>query len=354
MNTKPSTDTLIPSPRYSGERARVRGNPSKAEPLAHSRHRLTATKRSAAIILLTALCLIVESARAQSTMPTTQAATQPTTEPSSTAGAPIPLWTTAAPNSFGDADADIPKLLPYLPAPDRATDSAIIICQGGAYNHYGLREGEPVARWLNSLGISAFILKYRLGPKYHYPVQLQDVQRALRLIRFRASDFHLNPNHIGIIGFSAGGHLAALVSTHFDPGDPAAWDPIDRQSSRPDLTILVYPVITMLDAYTHNISRQELLGDNPDPDLEQETSNELHVTSDTPPCFLVHATDDHTAPVENSLMFAQALQSAGVPFELHIFDHGKHAFALGGDDPELSTWPKLAAQWLKTRSFLTN
>ncbi|MGA3068364.1 MAG: alpha/beta hydrolase [Tepidisphaeraceae bacterium] len=290
-----------------------------------------------ATLFLTILLTLTTIARAQ------------TTEPS-----PIPLYDGQPPNSIGDSPIDIPTITPYFPAPDKTTGAAIIIFPGGAYNHYGIHEGIPVAQWLNSLGITSFILKYRLGPKYHHPIEMQDAQRAIRLIRSQSETFKIDPTRLGVLGFSAGGHLASTVATHFDPGQPSPWDKVEEYSSRPDLVLLIYPVITMQDPYTHLISRQNLLGDNPDPALEQETSNELHVTPDTPPCFLVHTADDQTAPVQNSLMFADALQKAGVPFELHIFQHGKHGFALGGNDPVLSTWPTLAAHWLQHYQFVKN
>jgi acetyl esterase/lipase len=292
------------------------------------------------IFFALAICLATSTVtRAQTTAP----ATQPS---------PIPLWDGLAPGSIGDADIDIPTITPYFPDPAKSTGAAIIVCPGGAYGHYGVHEGAPVAQWLNSLGITSFVLKYRLGPKYHHPIEMQDAQRAIRLVRAQAGTFKIDPTRVGIIGFSAGGHLASTVATHFDDGQPDAWDPVDRFSCRPDVVLLIYPVITMLDPYTHIPSRTNLLGDQPEQALEEATSNELFVTPATPPCFLVHGADDTVAPVENSLLFAEACRKADVPYELHIFEHGKHAFGLGGTDPVLSTWPKLAADWLRRHGFL--
>jgi acetyl esterase/lipase len=275
------------------------------------------------------------------------AATEPTTAPSQP---PIRLWDQDAPGARGSAVVDIPTLTPF-PVPDQQTAAAFIVCPGGAYQHLSPREGPPVAQWLNTLGINAFVLKYRIGPKYHHPVEMEDVQRAIRLVRARASDWHIDPKRIGIIGFSAGGHLASTAATHFDNGDHTAPDPVDRISCRPDLMILMYPVITMMDPYVHANSRLNLLGEKPDPALMSLLSNERHVIPDTPPCFIVHTADDRTVPVQNSLMFAMAMRDNRVPFELHIFEHGPHGFALGGKDPILSTWPGLAATWLKVHGF---
>jgi acetyl esterase/lipase len=277
-----------------------------------------------------------------------QTTTEPTTAPSEP---PLRLWDQDAPGVQGLANADIPTLTPFPIPEQKASAAAFVVCPGGAYQHLSPREGPPVARWLNTLGINAFVLKYRIGPKYHHPVEMEDVQRAIRLVRARASDWHIDPKRIGIIGFSAGGHLASTAATHFDDGNPAAPDAVDRVSCRPDLVILMYPVITMMDPYVHATSRLNLLGEKPDPALIVLLSNERHVTPDTPPCFIVHTADDRTVPVQNSLMFALALRDNKVPVELHIFEHGPHGFALGGNDPILSTWPTLAARWLRTHGF---
>jgi acetyl esterase/lipase len=269
----------------------------------------------------------------------------------SSAGPPLPLWPQGAPGALGAADADVPTLTPFFPSPAKATGAAFIVCPGGGYQHLAPHEGKPVAQWLNSLGITSFVLKYRLGPKYHYPVELQDAQRAIRLVRSESAKWKLDPDRIGIIGFSAGGHLASMTATLFDAGHPQASDPIDRISSRPDLAILMYPVIAMQGPYVHHGSRRNLLGDNPDPSTERQLSTNLQVSSKTPPCFLVHGDDDRTVPVQNSLLFASACRDKGVPVELHIFEHGPHGFGLGGSDPILRAWPALAAQWLRVHGF---
>ena len=266
---------------------------------------------------------------------------------------PIILWPNGAPGALGHEPGDIPTLTPYLPPPDKATGAAIIVCPGGGYSHLADHEGRPVAEWLNTLGITAFVLKYRLGPRYHHPAPLLDAARAIRTVRARATQWHLDPNRIGILGFSAGGHLAATIGTRFDAGTPDAADNIERVSSRPDLIMLIYPVITMGE-FTHAGSKRMLLGENPTADLVKLLSNDEHVTKETPPAFLVHTADDPGVPVENSLRFAEALRKMKVPVEVHIYEHGPHGFGLGGKDPILSTWPQRCADWLKVHGFVKN
>ena len=261
----------------------------------------------------------------------------------------IRLWPAAAPGALGSAPEDIPTLTPYFPK-EKATGSAVIVCPGGGYQHLADHEGKPVAEWLNSIGVTAFVLKYRIGPKYHHPAPLLDAARAVRLVRSRAAEWKIDPKRIGVLGFSAGGHVASTIGTHFDSGKPDATDPIDRLSSRPDLLVLIYPVITMGE-FTHAGSKKQLLGENPTSDMVKLLSNEEQVTRDTPPTFLIHTANDSAVPVENSLRFAEALRRVGVPFELHIYERGPHGFGLGGDNPILSTWPARCADWLHLQGF---
>jgi acetyl esterase/lipase len=263
---------------------------------------------------------------------------------------PIVLWPGGAPGALGSEPVDVPTLTPYLPPKDKATGAAIIVCPGGGYTHLADHEGQPVAEWLNSLGVTAFVLKYRFGPRYHHPAPMQDAARAIRIVRARAVEWRLDPQRIGILGFSAGGHLASTVGTHFDSGNPNAVDAIERVSSRPNLMILIYPVITMRDK-THAGSKKSLLGDEPAPELVTLLSNDEQVTKETPPTFLVHTTTDTAVPVENSLLFASALRKAGVPFEFHLYERGPHGFGLGGKDPILATWPERCADWLRLHGF---
>jgi acetyl esterase/lipase len=275
-----------------------------------------------------------------------------TTEPSEAPSEPaIRLWDGDAPGALGSADADVPTITPFLVPDQKHAVAGFLVCPGGGYEHVSPREGPPIARWLNTLGINAFVLKYRIGPKYHHPVEMGDAVRAMRMVRSRAKEFQIDPKRLGIIGFSAGGHLASTVATHSDDGNPASADPIERVSCRPDLMILMYPVITMMDPYVHASSRSHLLGEKPDPKLMELLSNEKQVTPQVPPCFIVHTADDRTVPVQNSLMFAMALRANKVPVELHVFEHGPHGFALGGKDPILSTWPGIAAAWLKVHGY---
>lgn len=267
------------------------------------------------------------------------------------AAEPITLWPGGAPGALGREAVDVPTLTPYFPAPEKATGAAVIICPGGGYTRLANHEGEPVAQWLNTLGVAAFVLKYRLGPRYQQPAPLLDAQRAIRLVRSNATKWNLDIERIGILGFSAGGHLASTAGTHYDAGDPGAADPIDRVSCRPSVMILVYPVITMRE-FTHAGSKKNLLGDNPPPELVALYSNEERVTKDTPPAFLVHTFADTAVPLENSLQFVTALRKAKVPVELHLYEKGPHGFGLGRGDPVLSTWPARCAEWLKIRGFM--
>ena len=264
--------------------------------------------------------------------------------------APIPLWAAVAPNAVGKDPPDVPTITPFLVTSETPV-AAILVCPGGGYSHLSdIKEGSDVAKWLNSLGISAFVLKYRLGMRYHQPSQLLDAARALRTVRANAKQWNIDPKRIGILGFSAGGHLASTLGTHFDAGKPNATDEIERVSSRPDLMILIYPVITMGDL-THKGSQTNLLGDGAPPELIKQYSNELHVTRETPPTFLVHSVADPAVPVENSLMFAEALRKAGVPFEVHLYERGPHGFGMAPTDPILSTWTARCADWLGVHEF---
>jgi acetyl esterase/lipase len=263
------------------------------------------------------------------------------------------LWPAGAPGAQGTADTDHPTLSIYLPQ-EKRIPTGVVVCPGGGYRALAVdHEGDQIARWLNSLGAAAFVLRYRLGPRYHHPVQLGDVQRAVRMARSRAAEFGLSPDRIGVWGFSAGGHLASSAATHFDKGKADAPDAVDRVSSRPDFAVLVYPVITFTEeAYVHKGSRTNLLGDNPDPALVRLLSNELQVTPQTPPTFLVHTTADRAVPPENSVLFYLALRRAGVPAEMHIYENGPHGFGLGWSDLALSSWPARLADWLRGHGLL--
>ncbi|MGA2051681.1 MAG: alpha/beta hydrolase [Opitutales bacterium] len=260
----------------------------------------------------------------------------------------IRLWPGDAPLAQGNNTMlDIPALTAFLPAPGEATGSAIIVCPGGGYTHLSLkREGSVIGTWLANNGVTAFVLKYRLGPKYHYPAEFDDVERALRYVRFNAPAWNLDPHRIGIMGFSAGGHLASLAATHSTPGDPKATDPIERVSSRPDLQILLYPVITFTDEpNVHKGSRAALLGPNPPPDVLLLLSSEKQVTQDTPRAFLVHSTSDHTVPVANSDAYAAALAKLNIPVVYLRGPYGGHGFGL------TDAWSGQCIAWLHANKF---
>jgi len=267
----------------------------------------------------------------------------------------IVLWPDGAPGALGTAEKDIPTLTPFYPDPAKATGAAMVICPGGGYGGLAPHEGKNYAMWLADQGVAGFVLKYRLGSSgYRHPVMLEDAARAVRLVRANASAWGIDPKKIGIMGSSAGGHLASTLLTHFDSGKTDATDPIDRQSSRPDLGILCYPVITMGDK-THVGSRNNLLGPKPTPELIKLLSNELQVTKETPPCFIFHTADDGAVPVENSLDFARALRKAGVPFDLHIAQSGPHGIGLGSreyDPTKFHPWVRDCSYWLKTQGFV--
>ena len=263
-----------------------------------------------------------------------------------------PLWPGAAPMSQGSAEEDIPTLTTYLPA-ENPTRSAVVIAPGGGYSHLAFdKEGTDVARWLNAHGVAGFVLKYRLGPKYRHPAELADAQRAIRTVRSQAAALGIDPAHIGMWGFSAGGHLAATAGTLYDQGLPASSDAIDRQFARPDFLILAYPVITFDSSYAHRGSRTSLLGDTPDPALLELLSPEKHVTAATPPTFLFATTDDPTVPVMNSVLFYSALVAAKVPAEMHLFAHGPHGVGLAQGLPDLKIWPELLATWMRSRGLM--
>jgi acetyl esterase/lipase len=264
----------------------------------------------------------------------------------------LPLWTEGAPGAKGAQPDDIPTIQLYQPSADRSSGAAVIVCPGGGYRALAPHEGHDIAVWLNGIGVTTVVLKYRHSPKYGHPAPMQDALRAIRTVRAKASEWKIDPNRIGIMGFSAGGHVASSAATHFDGGDPKATDRIETKSSRPDLLILCYPVITMTQPSAHSGSRKNLLGENPPQDLIDLMSNEKQVTERTPPTFFFHTEDDKGVPVENSLMFAAALRKAKVPYELHIYETGRHGVGLAQDNPALNTWPKLLENWLRARGFV--
>ena len=268
--------------------------------------------------------------------------------------APIPLWPNGAPGALGATSDDIPTLTPYLPDLTTTTGAAMVICPGGGYRGLTAHEGNDYALWLNQHGVTCFVLKYRLGSHgYQHPAMLNDAARAVRWVRTHAGDFKIDVKRVGIMGSSAGGHLASTLMTHFDYGQPDAVDPIERQSSRPDIGLLCYPVITMGE-YTHRGSRENLLGTNPSPELVKQLSNELQVTTNTPHCFIWTTYDDNVVPMEDSLLFADALRKNHVPFDFHVYQHGDHGMGLADKPPfaHPHPWADDCLFWLKLQGFV--
>jgi acetyl esterase/lipase len=263
------------------------------------------------------------------------------------------LWPGGAPGALGSEDRDKPSITLYMPSNTTGPLTAVIIAPGGSYRALSMNnEGRAPANYLNSLGVAAFVLRYRLGPRYHHPVELGDMQRAIRIVRSRAAEWHIAPDRIGVMGFSAGGHLASSASTHFDNGEPKAADSIDRASSRPDFAVLCYPVISFVEPFSHQRSKTNLLGENPDPALARSLSSETQVTAATPQTFLFHTNADATVPVENSVAYFLALRKAGVPAELHIFKEGRHGVGLAMQDPALAEWSRLLANWMRVTGLV--
>ncbi len=268
---------------------------------------------------------------------------------------PVLLWEQGAPGAKGDADTDKPSIRVYRPAKEKANGTAVVICPGGGYGGLAIsHEGTHVARWFRTFGVTAIVLKYRLGAKYHHPIPLQDVSRAIRFVRANAKKYGIKPNRIGVMGFSAGGHLASTVSTHFDAGDSKSKDLVNRESSRPDFSILCYPVISSKAGITHSGSMRNLLGTNPDPKLLASLSNETQVTKETPTTFIFHTAEDPVVKVENSLGYFAALMKNKVPAEMHIYQNGPHGVGLASGDPINSTWKGRLRDWMKGSGFLAS
>jgi acetyl esterase/lipase len=271
------------------------------------------------------------------------------------------LWSGTAPLAIGDSKWDKPNLTVHMAA--KPNGAAVVICPGGGYGNLANdHEGKQVAEYFNGLGVHAFVLQYRIakedrkGPLGKAP--LLDAQRAIRMARSMAAEKKFDPQRVGLMGFSAGGHLASTAGTHFDDGDPAAKDPIDRVSCRPDFLILAYPVISMETGVTHGGSRKNLFGDKPTDEQIAEYSNDKKVTEKTPPTFLFHTNEDTAVIPENSVRFYMACKKAKVPVELHIYEKGRHGVGLGrdpkwtGGETSTGTWPDRLTDWLKSRKIL--
>jgi acetyl esterase/lipase len=287
---------------------------------------------------------------------------------SATADAPkeMLLWPPEHPANQGDEPRTVdspewtervtksPMLTPFLPEPGKGSGAAIVICPGGGYSGLAMqKEGLDTAKWFQSQGVAAIVLRYRCGGgKNQQPVPLEDAHRAIRTVRARANEWGVDPQRVGILGYSAGGHLASTAATMFDEGQPDAADPIERQSCRPDFAVLIYPVISMEDSVTHSGSRKNLLGENPDKKLVEHWSTYRQVSDKTPPTFLVHASDDKAVPVKNALLFYQALVDHGVPAELHVFEEGGHGFGMLRGERPADHWPEQLTPWLQKHGVI--
>lgn len=268
---------------------------------------------------------------------------------------PTPLYPDGAPGAKGKGEAHNPTLRAYLPDQDEANGAAVVICPGGAYRGLAIdHEGQQVAQFFNGFGVAAFVLRYRLSPDYRHPTPLNDAQRAVQFVRAHAGDYGVDKSRVGVIGFSAGGHLASSLATHWHRGKADATDPVDRESCRPDFAILGYPVVTFTEKrHMHGGSMKNLLGANPDPKLVELMSNEKQVNAETPPSFLFHTGGDTGVPAENNVLFYLALRESKVPAELHIYQKGQHGLGLGTGSPVLNSWGRRLEDWLRTNGFLT-
>jgi acetyl esterase/lipase len=265
----------------------------------------------------------------------------------------IHLWEKGAPGTPPTKPQDEPELYVKLPTAP-STGTAVIILPGGGYGGLAMTyEGLDVADWFGSFGVTGFVLKYRMrGTGHMHPVPMMDGQRAIRTVRARAAEWKVDPSRIGVLGFSAGGHLASTLGTHFDKGDAKSPDAIDRVNSRPDFLILCYPVISFTAKTSHRGSIANLLGKTPDPELLHSLSNETQVTPRTPPTFIFQTSEDKGVPAENAVAFYLALHQAGVPAEMHIFQDGPHGVGLAKTLPGAKEWPNLCRNWLQVNGLL--
>lgn len=270
----------------------------------------------------------------------------------------VPLWPNGAPGARGTAATDKPGITPYPAATPNG--AAVVVLPGGAYVGLAMdHEGQATARWLAGLGVSAFVVKYRLGSNgYRHPIMMWDAQRAIRWVKANAARYGIDTARVGVMGYSAGGHLASTVSTHYDAGNPAAPDSVDRHPCRPAFSVLGYPVITMDRSFTHLQSRENLIGTSPSQALVDSLSNEKQVTARTPPGFLFHSTDDNVVLIKNSQAYHDSLRKRGVDAKLMTFSRGGHGYGMADgrfgapNDPVLHVWTDTLARWLDTEGFL--
>ncbi len=268
---------------------------------------------------------------------------------------PTLLWPNGAPGAQGTEESDTPVIRVYLPEKEKATGAGVVICPGGGYGILATdHEGTQVAKWLNRNGIAGFVVRYRHSPKYRHPTPLQDTQRALRFVRANADKYGIAANRVGVLGFSAGGHLASTVATHFDAGNPNAADPVDRLSCRPSFAVLCYPVISFVAPFSHKGSGKNLIGNDATQEQLEALSNDRNVTKDTPPTFIFHTAEDPGVPVENALAFFSACRKHGVPAEMHVYQDGPHGVGLAPGDAAVGGWKDRLHDWLRQSAFLAD
>lgn len=318
--------------------------------------RVTGPKPLARVSLLLLLVLSFtlhrQSACAQTTSIAPSSGQAATIHPALRHGEIAYLWPSGAPGAKGNDEQDKPHLEIFgASGPGRHT--AVIVCPGGGYVHLAYeKEGTRIAEWLNLRGITAFVLTYRLAPRYTYPSPILDGERAVRWVRDHAAEYDVDPDHVGMWGFSAGGHLVGIVGTHFDAGNPSAADPIDRVSDRPDFVISSYGGLSLQPGIARPGAMRPFLGENPSPALIEDMSPDKHVTPQTPPFFLYATATDQSVPVRSSVSFYMAMIRAGAPVELHLFQNGPHGTALGQGYAALSAWPELLENWLRLNHWI--
>lgn len=269
----------------------------------------------------------------------------------------LPLWAEGAPHAQGSEESDTPTIRAYLPQEldgGKSTGAGVVICPGGGYGILAMdHEGHQLAKWFQKNGVAGFVLRYRHAPKYRHPVPTEDAQRAIRYVRANAEKFGVDAGRVGIMGFSAGGHLSSTVATHFDAGNVKAKDPVDRLSCRPDFAVLCYPVVSLVAPYAHKGSGRNLFGPNVDQAKLESLSNDQHVTAETPPTFLFHTAEDKGVDVQNSVAFFMALRKAGVPCEMHIYQDGPHGVGMAPADPAVFGWKDRLLDWMRGSGFLS-
>jgi acetyl esterase/lipase len=301
-----------------------------------------------ALALMLTMTALLNGARAAD--PVKEILLWPAGHPGNAGGEP----TVAGTPEWLELDKENPSITPFLPEPDKRNGSAVVVCPGGGYGHHAMgHEGQAIAEWLRDRGVAGIVLRYRCGGgKNQQPAPLEDAQRAIRMVRSRAGEWGIDPERVGVLGSSAGGHLASTAATMFDDGQADASDPIEQLSSRPAFAVLLYPVISMEKGIAHGGSRDNLLGKEPSDELVAQWSTDRRVTDRTPPTLIISTSDDKTVPIKNSLLFYEALLAHKVPAEMHIWETGGHGFGLRGGDRPVDQWVEQLEPWLRARGHV--